>query len=59
MEITLKDKVALITGGGAGIGRGTTMLVDGGGLAAGGFQRMPNGEWTIRPLVTGNVFASL
>jgi len=36
---------------------GTTMLVDGGGLAAGGFQRMPNGEWTIGPLVTGNVFA--
>jgi NAD(P)-dependent dehydrogenase (short-subunit alcohol dehydrogenase family) len=38
---------------------GTTMLVDGGGLAAGGFQRMPNGEWTIGPLVTGNVFSSL
>ena len=36
---------------------GTTMLVDGGGLAAGGFQRMPNGEWTIGPRVSGNVFA--
>jgi NAD(P)-dependent dehydrogenase (short-subunit alcohol dehydrogenase family) len=36
---------------------GTTMLVDGGGLAAGGFQRLPDGGWTIGPLVTGNVFA--
>jgi 3-oxoacyl-[acyl-carrier protein] reductase len=38
---------------------GTTMLVDGGGLAAGGFQRLPDGGWTIGPLVTGNVFSSL
>jgi NAD(P)-dependent dehydrogenase (short-subunit alcohol dehydrogenase family) len=37
---------------------GMTMVVDGGGLAASGFQRMPNGEWTIGPLVTGNVFSS-
>jgi hypothetical protein len=28
-----------------------------GGLVAGGFQRMPNGEWAIGPLVTGNVFS--
>ena len=36
---------------------GTTMLVDGGGLAAGGFQRLPDGGWTIGPKVTGNLFA--
>ncbi len=36
---------------------GTTVHVDGGGLAAGGFQRTPNGDWTIGPVVTGNVFA--
>ena len=35
---------------------GTTALVDGGGLAASGFQRMPNGKWTIGPLVSGEVF---
>lgn len=32
---------------------GSTVHVDGGGLAAGGFQRTPNGEWTIIPDVTG------
>ncbi len=37
---------------------GTTIHVDGGGLAAGGFQRLPNGGWTIGPLVTDNVFAA-
>ena len=31
---------------------GTTMLVDGGGLAASGFQRTPNGSFTICPIVT-------
>jgi NAD(P)-dependent dehydrogenase (short-subunit alcohol dehydrogenase family) len=36
---------------------GTTIHVDGGGLAAGGFQRLPDGGWTIGPHVTGNVFA--
>ena len=34
------------------------MLVDGGGLVAGGFQRLPDGGWTIGPKVTGNVFAA-
>lgn len=32
---------------------GSTIHVDGGGLAAGGFQRTPAGEWTIIPEVTG------
>jgi hypothetical protein len=36
---------------------GTTIHVDGGGLAAGGFQRLPEGSWTIGPQVTGNVYA--
>jgi hypothetical protein len=31
---------------------GTTVHVDGGGLAAGGFQRIPSGDWTIIPEVT-------
>ncbi len=31
---------------------GTTMLVDGGGLAASGFQRTPDGSFTICPIVT-------
>lgn len=31
---------------------GTTVHVDGGGLAAGGFQRMPNGGFTVAPVVT-------
>jgi 3-oxoacyl-[acyl-carrier protein] reductase len=30
---------------------GTTIHVDGGGLAAGGFQRLPNGQFTITPVV--------
>jgi 3-oxoacyl-[acyl-carrier protein] reductase len=32
---------------------GSTVHVDGGGLAASGFQRIPSGEWTIIPEVTG------
>lgn len=32
---------------------GTTINVDGGGLAAAGFQRIPSGPWTIIPEVTG------
>lgn len=31
---------------------GSTIHVDGGGLAAAGFQRTPDGEWTIIPEVT-------
>ncbi len=31
---------------------GTTVHVDGGGLAASGFQRIPSGEWTIIPEVS-------
>lgn len=31
---------------------GSTLHVDGGGLAAAGFQRIPSGEWTIIPEVT-------
>jgi NAD(P)-dependent dehydrogenase (short-subunit alcohol dehydrogenase family) len=37
---------------------GTTQLIDGGGLAASGFQRTPDGHWTIGPLVTGDVFTN-
>lgn len=33
---------------------GTTVHVDGGALAAGGWVRMPNGHWTHRPLITGS-----
>jgi len=33
---------------------GTTIHVDGGALAAGGWVRTPNGHWTHRPLVTGS-----
>ena len=33
---------------------GSTVHVDGGGLAAGGFQRTPDNQWTIIPDVTGN-----
>lgn len=33
---------------------GATINVDGGGLAAGGFQRTPKGLWTIIPDVTGS-----
>src|SRR5262249_56196845 len=31
---------------------GTTVHVDGGSCAAGGFQRMPSGGWSIHPVVT-------
>ena len=31
---------------------GTTIHVDGGGLAAGGMQRTPDGGWTVSPIVT-------
>jgi hypothetical protein len=31
---------------------GTTVNVDGGSLAAGGFQRTPNNGWSIHPVVT-------
>jgi hypothetical protein len=31
---------------------GTTLHVDGGALAAGGFYRTPTGEWTNFPVVT-------
>ena len=31
---------------------GTTIHVDGGGLAAGGMQRLPDGGWTVTPIVT-------
>jgi NAD(P)-dependent dehydrogenase (short-subunit alcohol dehydrogenase family) len=34
---------------------GTTMLVDGGSLAQGIFQRMPDGNWTVMPVVSGNM----
>lgn len=35
---------------------GTTIHVDGGALAAAGWTRDPNGNWTIVPIVTGNGF---
>ena len=35
---------------------GTTIHVDGGALAAAGWTRDPNGNWTIVPVVTGNGF---
>src|ERR1700743_427313 len=31
---------------------GTPIHVDGGGLAAGGMQRLPDGGWTVTPIVT-------
>jgi NAD(P)-dependent dehydrogenase (short-subunit alcohol dehydrogenase family) len=34
---------------------GTTMLGDGGSLAQGIFQRMPDGNWTVMPVVSGNM----
>jgi 3-oxoacyl-[acyl-carrier protein] reductase len=37
----------------AGWVTGTSMLVDGGGLAGNVFQRTPDGQWTNKPLVTG------
>jgi 3-oxoacyl-[acyl-carrier protein] reductase len=33
---------------------GTTVHVDGGALAAGGFYRVPGGGWTNTPIVTGS-----
>ncbi|MGJ7525400.1 SDR family NAD(P)-dependent oxidoreductase [Variovorax sp. GB1P17] len=36
---------------------GTTLHVDGGALAAGGFYRTPEGHWTNAPLVSGSGFS--
>ena len=36
---------------------GTTMLVDGGSLAQGIFQRTPDNAWTVVPIVTGAMSA--
>jgi len=35
---------------------GTTIHLDGGALAAGGFYRVPDGGWTNMPIVTGAAF---
>ena len=35
---------------------GTTLHVDGGALAAGGWYRAPDGSWTNTPVITGNAF---
>lgn len=35
---------------------GTTLNVDGGALAAGGWMQAPGGAWTTIPLITGNGF---
>ena len=35
---------------------GTTLNVDGGALAAGGWMQAPGGAWTTTPLITGNGF---
>lgn len=35
---------------------GTTLHVDGGALAAGGWMRDPQGAWTVLPLISGNGF---
>lgn len=35
---------------------GTTLNVDGGALAAGGWMQAPDGAWTTIPLITGNGF---
>ena len=35
---------------------GTTLNVDGGALAAGGWMQAPGGTWTTIPLITGNGF---
>jgi NAD(P)-dependent dehydrogenase (short-subunit alcohol dehydrogenase family) len=37
---------------------GTSMLVDGGTIAAGAFYRLPNGRWTNAPLVEREAFNS-
>lgn len=37
---------------------GSTVHVDGGGLAASGFQRTPKGDWTIGPIVTDSAFTA-
>ena len=38
----------------AGWVTGTTLHVDGGALAAAGWTRTPEGQWTVVPMVTGN-----
>lgn len=38
---------------------GTTLNVDGGALAAGGWMRDPSGAWTTIPLITGNGFVGI
>lgn len=38
----------------AGWVTGTTVHVDGGALAAAGWTRTPEGQWTVVPMVTGN-----
>ncbi|MGV8805837.1 MAG: SDR family NAD(P)-dependent oxidoreductase [Polaromonas sp.] len=38
---------------------GTTLNVDGGALAAGGWMRDPTGAWTTIPLITGNGFVGI
>ena len=35
---------------------GTTLHVDGGALAAGGWYRAPDGSWTNTPVISGNAF---
>lgn len=35
---------------------GTTLTVDGGAMAAGGWMRDPSGAWTTIPVITGNGF---
>jgi NAD(P)-dependent dehydrogenase (short-subunit alcohol dehydrogenase family) len=40
----------------AGWVTGTTLHVDGGALAAGGWYRDPNGIWTNLPVIAGNAF---
>lgn len=37
---------------------GTTIHVDGGGLAAGGMQRTPDGSWTVSPIVTDSAMGA-
>jgi NAD(P)-dependent dehydrogenase (short-subunit alcohol dehydrogenase family) len=37
---------------------GTTIHVDGGGLAAGGMQRLPDGGWTVSPIVTDSAMGA-
>ncbi|HEY3737955.1 MAG TPA: SDR family NAD(P)-dependent oxidoreductase [Jatrophihabitans sp.] len=35
---------------------GMCMIIDGGGLTAGGFQRTPDGKWTIMPVVSDRAY---